>query len=73
MNLVKEIITSRLFIEIYSINSNLVVSEDVTVFEDKDDYQIKDIVLNQIGAEQVNIYDFTTEGEKENLRSYSIV
>jgi hypothetical protein len=73
MNLVKEITTSRLFIEIYSVNANLLINEDASFFEDKDDAQIRDFIFNEIGAEEVRLYDLTVEGEKENLRTYSIM
>lgn len=69
MYLVKEITTSRIFIEIYSINQNLIVAADELSFEGKDDQQIQDIVFNQIGAEEVRIYDVEN---RSNSRSYAI-
>lgn len=73
MNLVKEIRTNKLAIEIYSINPNLTISDDASRFEDKDDYQIRDIVLNEMGAEEVRIYDLTTEGDRTNQRGFALI
>ena len=73
MTLVKEIRTNKLAIEIYSTNPNLIVGDDSSRFEDKDDFTIRDIVLNEIGAEEVRVYDLTAEGEKENERGFAII
>lgn len=72
MNLVKEIRTSTQLIKIYSINPNLTVGDDLSRFEDKDDFEIRDIVFNELGAEQVDIYDIIN-GQMLNLRSYAIL
>lgn len=73
MNLIKEIRTSNLFIQIYSINPNLVVNEDSSAFESKDDYEIQELVFNSIGAEQVDVYDSGENSEPTNFRSYAIM
>ena len=68
MHLVKELRTANLLIQVYSLNPNLIVGEDSSIFEGKDDSQIKDIVFNQMGAEEVRI----SEGDGGNSRSYAI-
>jgi len=73
MNLVKEIRTSMLVIEIYSLNPNLIVNDDPSLFEGKEDIAIRDIVFNQMGAEEVRIYDLSYDGIISNLRSHSLV
>lgn len=73
MNLVKEITISNLLIKIYSINPELIVNIDPSIFEGKDDSDIKNIVFNEIGAGQVEIYDISTEGQLDNIKSYSLI
>ena len=73
MNLVKEIRTSMLVIEIYSLNPNLIVNDDPSLFEGKEDIAIRDIVFNQMGAEEVRLYDLAIDGAAQNLRTYSLV
>lgn len=73
MHLVKEITTSNLLIKIYSINSELIVNVDSSIFEGKDDSNIKYIVFNEIGAEQVDIYDAHMDREPGNVRSYALM
>lgn len=73
MNLVKTLVTSSLIIKIYSINPNLIVSDDITIFEHKNDNEIQSIVFNQLGAEEVSISDIDSEGSPLNTRSYALV
>jgi hypothetical protein len=73
MNLVKEIKTLGLFIDIYSVNPNLIVSDDASRFQNKSFDEIKDIVFNEIGAEQVVIKFIGAEGQVIDSREYSIL
>lgn len=75
MYLIKEIKTSNLLIQIYSLNSDLLVDVDSSLFEGKDDDQIKDMVFNQMGADQVDISSSPYRGDPEsrNLRSYALI
>jgi hypothetical protein len=73
MNLVKEIRTSSLLIKIYSVNPDLVVEDNVSIFEGKDDYDIRNIVFNQIGAEQLEIFNVVDDPELTNPRSYALM
>lgn len=72
MNLIKEIRTSELLVQIYSLNPNLAIGDDYnTLFENKNDEEIKEIVFNQIGAEQVSISNIVRDMGTENLRTYA--
>lgn len=73
MNLVKTLVTSSLIIKIYSINPNLIISDDIAIFEHKNDNEIQSIVFNQLGAEEVSISDIDLEGSPSNTRSYALV
>lgn len=73
MHLVKEIRTSNMLIQIYSLNPNLVVVNDPSLFEGKNDDQIKEIVFNNMGAEEVKIYDLDGPSGIKNYRGYAIV
>jgi hypothetical protein len=68
MNLVKTFQTTTHTVKIYSSNPDLILDDDPSLFEGKDDNQIQDIVFNQLGAEEVLI----SEGGGENSRSYAI-
>lgn len=73
MHLIQEIRTSSLLIEIYSLNPNLVVVNDPSLFEGKNDDQIKEIVFNNMGAEEVKISDLDGPNGSSNHRGYAIV
>lgn len=72
MHQIKQLVTSSLVIVIHSVNPDLIVSDDASVFEGKEDSQIQDIVFNELGAEQVDIYDLGPEGPI-NKRSFAIL
>ncbi len=72
MHLIKQIVAGNLVIQIFSINPDLVVTEDASIFTDKTDSEITEIVFNTIGAEQVDIYDLGTEGPI-NKRSFALM
>lgn len=72
MHLVKEITTTNMLIKIYSVNPDLIVDGDPAAFEGRDDAEIRDIVFNQIGAEEVRLYDLAIDGGAQNLRTYSL-
>lgn len=72
MNLIKELTIDNMVIKIYSINPNLVIDNDVSVFQNKNDIEIQHIVFDEIGAEQVDIYEMSGEGLL-NQRSYAII
>lgn len=73
MHLVKEIKTSNILVKIYSTNPYLIVVDDPSLFESKNDQEIQEIVFNQIGAEQVDVYDNSYDRKPSNLRSYSLI
>lgn len=62
-----------MLIQIYSLNPNLVVVNDPSLFEGKNDDQIKEIVFNNMGAEEVKIYDLDGPSGIKNYRGYAIV
>lgn len=73
MHLIKKLITSTLVIEIYSNNSNLIINEDASIFENKNDYEIQHIAFNELGAEQVSISNLGTDSLQMNIRTYALV
>lgn len=72
MHLVKEITTTNMLIKIYSVNPDLIVDGDPAAFEGRDDAEIREIVFNRMGAEQIEIYDNLGDGLSDP-RSYSLV
>lgn len=73
MHLIKELITSSLIIKIYSNNPNLIINEDASIFENKNDYEIQEIVFNVMGAEEVSVCDINTDSGPINMRTYSLM
>lgn len=71
MHLVKEIYTSNRFIQIYSLNPDLLVDVDASLFDGMPDHDIQDVVFNQIGADQVDISDRDLPGS--HVRSYAVI